>query len=149
MPEPVFHAAVDHDCERALAALAGGGIGNRRAGFLGLLQCLSDVFDRDVGPHDRLLMRRQRLSDADQGSVGVGGNPGQTEIGLLGAEGEPVHALVKLSHGVDVVADDLHVVNGHVGILSRSAPIGWVPGVLSRPSATLTFDPWESDVREL
>ena len=82
----MFDAALDHDCEGSPAALAGGGIGNRRAGLLGLLQCLLDVFDRDVRPHDRLFMRRQRLPDADQGPVGLGRNPGQTEIGVRGAE---------------------------------------------------------------
>ena len=35
-----------------------------------------------VCPRDRLLMRGQRLSDADQGAIGLGGNPGQTEIGV-------------------------------------------------------------------
>jgi hypothetical protein len=44
-------------------------IGNGRAGILGVLYCLMDVFYGEVGSHDRLLMRRQRLADANQSSV--------------------------------------------------------------------------------
>src|SRR5579885_1808876 len=76
LPESVFHVALDHDCEDALVALPGRGIGNRRAGFLGRFYCLLDVLDREVRPHDRLLMPRQRLSDADQSSVRSGRDTG-------------------------------------------------------------------------
>jgi hypothetical protein len=48
--------------------------------------------DRELGPHDRQLMRRQRLPDADQGSVRLGRNSGLSEIGVRGAEGEAMHA---------------------------------------------------------
>jgi hypothetical protein len=32
--------------------------------FFGLFHRVLDVFDRDVGPHNRALMRGKRLSDA-------------------------------------------------------------------------------------
>src|SRR5690348_11864530 len=59
LPESVFHVALNHDCKGAPLSLSGWGIGNGRAGVLGLLHCMLDVFDREVRPHDRLLMRCQ------------------------------------------------------------------------------------------
>jgi len=56
-----------------------------------------------------------RLPDADQGSVRLGRNPSLPEIRVRGAKGEAVYDLVELSQGVYVVADDLQVVNGHLG----------------------------------
>jgi hypothetical protein len=64
-----LHVALDHDCKYALVSLTSGGIGNRRTGLRSRPYCLLDVFDREVRPHDRLLMSRQRLPDADQTSV--------------------------------------------------------------------------------
>jgi hypothetical protein len=65
----VFHLTLDHDRERPLVALSGWRIGNSRAGLLGILHGLVEVFNLEIRPHDRPLMRRQRLPDADQRSV--------------------------------------------------------------------------------
>lgn len=46
LPEPMFHVALDHDCEGALVALSSWGIRNRRSGLCGPFHCLLDVLDR-------------------------------------------------------------------------------------------------------
>ena len=65
LPEAMLHAALDHDCEGALVALASRRVGDHRAGLLGLSDRLLDVLHRDVRPQDRLLMLSQRLADPD------------------------------------------------------------------------------------
>src|SRR5688500_15015847 len=80
LPEPVFQAALDHDCEGPPLSLSSRRIGDGRAAFLGLLHGLLDVFDREVGPHDRLLMRGQGLPDAHQSSVRSCRDSGLPEI---------------------------------------------------------------------
>ena len=118
LPESMFHAALDHNGKGAPLSLAGWGIGNERAGVLGLLHSVMDVCDREVRPHDRLLMRRQRLPDADQRAVRVRRNSGLPKIWVWGAKGETVQTLVQPNQGVNVVADDLQVVNGQRSIPS-------------------------------
>jgi len=118
LPESMFRAALDHDGKGAPLSLPGWGIGNNRAGVLGLLHSVMDVFDREVRPHDRLLMRRQRLPDADQRAVRLRRNSGLPKVGIWGTKGETVQALVQPNQGVNVVADNLQVVNGQRSIPS-------------------------------
>ena len=116
MPQAVLHAAVDHDCKGAPLSLSGRGIGDGCAGVLGFLHRLLDVFDREVGSHDRLFMRRQWLPDAHESSVRSSRHTRLSEIGVWGAERQTVHTLVERSQGVYVVAHDLQVVNSHLEI---------------------------------
>ena len=98
---------MNHDRKSAPPPLLGRRIGNGRAGILGVLHCLMDVFYCEVGSHDRLLMRRQRLADANQSSVRSSRYTGLPEVGVWGTERETMHALIERSQGVDIVADDL------------------------------------------
>jgi hypothetical protein len=58
------------------------GIGDSRAMFLGLFHSLLDVFDRDVGPHDRVLVCGEGLSDAHQSPTCSSRNSEVPEIGV-------------------------------------------------------------------
>jgi hypothetical protein len=102
-----------------------GGIGNRRARLPSLFHYVLDVFDREVRPHDRLLIRRQRIPDPDEGAVCLGCNPGLPKIGAREAKGEAVRVLVEPSQGVHLVADALEAVNGPLGtpLSMRRSPI--------------------------
>ena len=117
MPKSVLQAAVDHDGKGTPLSLSGRGIGNGRPGVFRLLRGLLDVFDREVGSDDRLLMRRQGFPDAHQRSVRARSDTGLTEIRVWGTKRESVDLLVQRSQGVYIVADDLEVLNGHLEIL--------------------------------
>lgn len=97
--------------------------GNGRAMLLGHFDRLLEVFDREVGAHDRLFVRGQRLPDAHQRSVRSHRNAGLPDIRVWRAEGETVHALVELNHVIGVVADDLEVVSGHLWISACGEPL--------------------------
>src|SRR5918996_124409 len=96
----MLHVALNHDCKGAPLSLLRRWIGNGRAGVLGFLHCLLDVFDREVGSYDRLLMRRQGLPNAHQSSVRSSRHTGLPKIGVWGTKRETVDALVKRSQGV-------------------------------------------------
>ena len=115
----MFHVVLDHDCKGALVSLSGWGIANGRAGVRGLLHCLLDVFDREIRPQDRLLMRRQGLPDVDQSCVRLSRNTGLPEIGVWGTEGKAVHALVELSHRVYI---DISPIEQSVGFKLFAGP---------------------------
>src|SRR5262245_21088429 len=112
-PESMLHVALDHDCKGPPLPLFCRGIGNESARFLGLLHCVLDIIDGEVGSHERLLMRRKGLADAHEGSVRSSRHASPPEIGFRGAKREAVHALVEPNQSVHVVADDLEIVNGH------------------------------------
>src|SRR5687767_8803571 len=99
LPESVLHVALDHDGKGSPLSLPRRGISDGRAVFLGLLDRQLDVFDREIGPYDRLLMRGQRLADAHEGSVRLSRDAGLPEIGVWGPKGETVHALVEPRKG--------------------------------------------------
>src|SRR5262245_66681772 len=90
LPEPVLHVALDHNGEGAALSLSGRRIGNRRARLLGLLHRVLDVFDRNVGSHDRLLMGRQWLPDAHESSVRSSRDVRLPEIGVWRTKREAV-----------------------------------------------------------
>lgn len=89
VPESVFRVALDHDGKGAVVALTGGGMRNHRAGLLGRFHRLVDVLDLEVGPHDRLLMSRQRPADADQAAVPPARHPCLPEVGIRGTKERP------------------------------------------------------------
>jgi len=122
LPECVFHASLNYDGKGPPLSLSGRRIGNGSAVFLGSLHGLMDVFDREVGPHDRVLMRGQGLSDAHQRSVRSSRNTGLPQIWVWGTKGETVHALVEPSQRVYVVADDLQIVNDSLRISLHPDP---------------------------